>query len=112
MTDITEEIILFLKTEKGADAIGKKIQDSILVLQNSRIAHDVDPSFPTHLDAFRNKLLSKKIIVPKDGLLIFDVEYPFPDPSTAAAIVLGCNADGLKEWKTRDGKTLGDLAAG
>ncbi len=110
MTDTTEELILFLKTEKGGDAIGKKTGDTVLVLQNSRITPDVDPSFPTHLTELRNKLLSEKIIVPKDGLLIFDLEYSFPDPSTAAAIILGSSADGLKEWKTRDGKSLGDIA--
>ena len=39
------------------------------------------------------------------GEIISD-DYIFSSPSAAAAIVLGRNANGLTEWKLKDGKTL------
>lgn len=106
-----EEIILFLKGPNGADAIGKLTNSGVLVLQNSRIATKTDPSLPAPLNALRDKLISQEIIAQKDSLVIFDLEYLFPDPSQAASIVLGRDADGFKEWKTGDGKSLGDTEA-
>ncbi|WP_394371575.1 DUF4357 domain-containing protein [Candidatus Sulfidibacterium hydrothermale] len=35
-------------------------------------------------------------------------DYEFSSPSTAAAIVMGRNANGLTEWKLKDGTTLKD----
>ena len=36
----------------------------------------------------------------------FSDDYIFSSPSTAAVIVMGRNANGLTEWKNKDGKTL------
>ena len=33
-------------------------------------------------------------------------DYIFSSPSTAAVMVMGRNANGLSEWKLKDGKTL------
>ena len=38
--------------------------------------------------------------------LEFTEDYIFTSPSLAAAIVMGRNANGLEEWKLKDGKTL------
>ena len=111
MNDNQEETILFLRGPNGADAIGRLTGNGVLVLQNSRIATTVDPSLPAHLFDLRDKLIREEIIAKKDDLVIFDLEYLFPDPSTAAAIVLGREADGLKTWKTGDGKSLGNETA-
>ncbi|TDQ04042.1 uncharacterized protein DUF4357 [Halanaerobium saccharolyticum] len=37
---------------------------------------------------------------------IFKKDYLFSSPSTAAAIVMGRNANGLREWKLKNGMTL------
>ncbi len=104
--------VLFLKAARGADAIGMKTRDGIVVLQNSRVAINVDDAFPLPLKNLRSKLIKEEIIVQKDGQFLFDIEYLFSDPSTAASIVMGTDADGLKEWKTRDGKSLKDIETG
>jgi hypothetical protein len=100
------EIILFLQGPNGADAIGRLTPDGILVLQNSRIATVVDPSLQQSLIDLRERLIKEEIIAEKGDLVIFDLEYLFSDPSQAAAIVLGREADGSIEWKSRDGKSL------
>lgn len=38
--------------------------------------------------------------------LEFTDDYIFSSPSTAAIMVMGRNANGLSEWKSKDGKTL------
>ena len=45
-------------------------------------------------------------IIKSDDNLIFEKDYEFSSPSTAASIVMGRNANGLKEWKLKNGKTL------
>ena len=37
---------------------------------------------------------------------MFEKDIIFSSPSTAAAMVLGRNSNGLTQWKNRDGKTL------
>jgi len=36
----------------------------------------------------------------------FSDDYIFSSPSTAAGMVMGRNANGLSEWKNKDGKSL------
>jgi hypothetical protein len=39
----------------------------------------------------------------------FAKDYRFHSPSTAAAVVLGSTANGLVQWKDKNGVTLGKL---
>ena len=41
----------------------------------------------------------------------FVKDYLFSSPSTAAAVVMGRGANGLIEWKSKDGSTLRDNQA-
>lgn len=111
MNQTPEEIILFLKGANGADALGRLTPKGIVILQNSRISTRVHASLPAHLKDIRDRLLREEILAHKDDLIIFDLEYQFSDPSTAAAVVLGREADGLTLWKTRDGKSLGQIVS-
>ena len=43
---------------------------------------------------------------------MFTEDYVFSSPSTAAAIVMGRNANGLNEWKKKDGSTLREFEEG
>ena len=54
----------------------------------------------------RKKLIKSKILVKKDNLYQFESDYVFSSPSTAAAVVLARQANGWKQWKYEDGKTL------
>lgn len=58
---------------------------------------------------FRDKLIDEGIIKEVNGVLIFVKDYSFSSPSTAADIVsLGSNS-GWLVWKSKEGKTLGEL---
>lgn len=73
-----------------------------VVFKGSKIANTVVPSMP---EAFKNKraqIINEKIV--KD--FEFTQDYLFSSPSTAAAVVMGRSANGLIEWKLRDGSNL------
>ncbi|MBQ6114927.1 MAG: DUF4357 domain-containing protein [Synergistaceae bacterium] len=40
---------------------------------------------------------------------VFQTDYTFSSPSSAATVVLGCSANGNTEWRTENGKLLGDI---
>ena len=52
---------------------------------------------------------NSELIVNIDGDLKISEDYLFSSPSTAAVIVMGRNANGLTEWKLKDGTTLKDF---
>jgi len=49
------------------------------------------------------------VLVNKGEYYEFSDDFIFSSPSTAAVIVMGRNANGLTEWKTKIGKTLKDV---
>jgi hypothetical protein len=55
---------------------------------------------------FRQKLIDEDILLDKGEFYEFSDDYIFSSPSTAAVIVMGRNANGLSEWRQKDGKTL------
>lgn len=63
------------------------------------------PSFIT----YRQKLIDEGILKDKGEYFEFTDDYIFSSPSTAAVVVMGRNANGLTEWKSKDGKTLKDF---
>ncbi len=56
----------------------------------------------------RQAALEKGDIVKKDDKYITTVPISFSAPSTAAMFVLGGSVNGWFEWKTSDGKTMGE----
>ena len=58
------------------------------------------------LKKLRDTLIDKNII---DSGLKFTRDYVFTSPSLAAAIVMGRNANGRTEWKTKDHRSIKDI---
>ncbi len=102
---------LFLKGARGANAVGKRVSDGFVVFENSKVASDTVPSFPKSFSALREELIETGLIIEKDGKLKFSSDYLFSSPSTAAAMVMGRNANGLIEWKDKTGKDLKTIEA-
>ena len=96
---------LFIKATRGANGVGQKTVEGFVVLKGSQIADSVTPSASSTISNLRNDLISKGII--QDFCFVKD--YLFNSPSTAAGVVMGRNANGLTEWKTKEGKTLRDV---
>lgn len=98
------EIKLYIKTKKGADAVGSIVADGFVVYKESKVSATFTKSFTYHKQ--RNKLIENKII---DENFSFAKDYIFSSPSTAASIVMGRNANGLTVWVTQDGVSLKHL---
>jgi hypothetical protein len=96
----------YLSGARGAEARGESSADGFVVLKGSKAAGSVVNSMTSSLVNMRNKLLEAGVIVAKGEYLEFPDDYIFSSASAAASIVLGRNANGLAEWKLKDGRTL------
>ncbi len=101
---INKEFII--KAARGADAKGIPTSSGFVVLKNSKIAKTTVQSYPKSFMQIRKKLQNNGVIKEKNNKLIFIEDFEFTSPSTAAAIVMGRNANGLTEWKLKNGTTL------
>lgn len=107
--ELDQEKIYFIKAARGADASMVQTSEGFAVIKGSRFADPVANSFPPSLNKIRESLLEKELLIREDGKLILTDNRVFSSPSTAAAIVMGRNANGLTEWKNRRGETLRDM---
>jgi hypothetical protein len=98
--------IFIIKAARGAEANGEPTSDGFVVLKGSKIALTSTPSMSASLVKLRQKLIDDGIIKNIDGGLTLSEDYIFTSPSLAAAIVMGRNANGLEEWKLKNGQTL------
>jgi hypothetical protein len=59
--------------------------------------------------AKRQELIANGTLIQKDGFYEFTRDVEFSSPSAAAAAIEGGSANGLIEWRTKDGRVLKDL---
>ena len=99
--------ILFCRS-KGAEGRGHYTSDDFVVLKGSTAVLKEwagAKNWPSRL-ARRNKLIADRTLVEKDGFYEFTKDVRFRKPSGAAAVIQGCSVNGLKAWRTKDGKSL------
>jgi hypothetical protein len=106
-----DEILVCRQRKGGGDARGRYLPDGLHVLEGSRARMEPVKSFPASSNQRRQQLISEGILVPDGDVLRFTRDYVFGTPSAAADIVLGRSANGWKEWKTEEGRTLKQLLA-
>jgi hypothetical protein len=80
------------------------LKGSTAVLQERQAAH----KWPASI-ALRKQLIVDGTLVQKGDFYEFTKDVAFSSPSAAAAVIEGGSANGLIEWKTREGKVLRDL---
>lgn len=97
-----ENQLFYIKASRGTDAIGLPSINGFIVRKGSKWSESTVPSLSKSLIQYRMKLLKEHVVQEA----IFLKDHEFSSPSTAAAIVLGRNANGLIEWKLEDGTTL------
>ena len=98
--------IFYIKAARGAEAHGEPTSEGFVVFKGSKAAGSTVPSMTSNFMSLRQKLIDQNVIVQKGESFEFPDDYIFSSPSTAAAMVLGRNANGLTEWKLKNGKTL------
>lgn len=96
----------FIKAARGADGQGEPTSDGFVVVKGSKAAGVTVPSMTQPFLNLRQKLIDQGILLNKGEVYEFSEDYIFASPSTAAAMVMGRNANGLTEWKQQNGKTL------
>ncbi|SFD85939.1 GIY-YIG nuclease family protein [Thermophagus xiamenensis] len=113
--EITEQLnkkakkIFEINAARGAKAKGIATSAGFVVLKGSQIALSTVPSYPKPFEQIRNNLINRGTLKRENEKLILTEDYEFSSPSTAASIVMGRNANGLTEWKFKDGTTLKDF---
>ena len=98
--------IFSIKSARGADSQGELSSDGFVVLKGSKAAATIVNSMTPSFITLRLRLIEEGVIVNKGEYFEFPEDYIFSSPSTAAVMVMGRNANGLTEWKLKDGKTL------
>jgi hypothetical protein len=94
----------FISAARGADATAVVTSEGMVVRKGSKVATSEVPSMPQAFSAKREKLINEDVI----KNYVFTKDHLFSSPSTAAAVVMGRSANGLIEWKRKDGSTLKD----
>ena len=93
---------------RDADAKGFVSSNGFTVLEGSRVASSTVGSFKIRARGYYD--LRKRLEA--DGTITeckFIHNYEFSSPSSASAVVLGRNSNGNHDWKTVEGRTLGDM---
>lgn len=101
--------IFIIKAARGADAQGKPTSEGFVVFKGSKAATSTVPSMTASFLNLRQRLLDEKVLTGNEETLVFSDDYLFSSSSTAAAMVMGRNANGLEEWKLANGITLRDF---
>ena len=98
--------IFTIKSARGADGQGEPSSDGFVVLKGSKAAGTIVNSMSSNFITLRKKLIDEGVLLDRGEYYEFSDDFIFSSPSTAAVMVMGRNANGLTEWKQKDGKTL------
>ena len=99
---------LFLKGD-GSSAEGCEDADGFTVFSGAKARARETSSFHKYMADLRLNLIEREVLKKNGDDLTLTQDYCFSSPSTAAAIILGRNANGRTEWKNSKGKTLKEL---
>jgi hypothetical protein len=96
---------------KGAEASGHRTPNGFVVFQGSTSVLQERPAAQKwpYVIALRKKLIDDGTLVQKDGFYRFERDVEFSSPSAAAAVIEGGSANGLIDWRTKDGRVLKEL---
>jgi hypothetical protein len=98
--------LFFIKAARGANSKAVVTNEGVVVIEGSEIATSTVPSMSAAFINQRQKLINQGVIQKTNGKLVFTKDFLFSSPSTAAAVVMGRNANGRIEWKDKKGKSL------
>ncbi|MDP4240974.1 MAG: GIY-YIG nuclease family protein [Bacteroidota bacterium] len=101
-----DQNIFYIKAARGADAQGERTSDGFVVHKGSIASDSTTSSMAASSLRLRQSLIDNEDLKLIHENYVFTEDYIFSSPTTAAVIVMGRNANGLVEWKLKDGKTL------
>ena len=80
-----------------------------VVVKGSQLVKDEAPSIHKYMSTLRMELLAQGVIKDEGPFFVFTQDQVFNSRSTAAGVTQGRTANGRRDWKTNDGKTLREL---
>ncbi len=95
----------YIKSSRGADAKAILVENGIQVLKGSVLATGFALSTPEVIRQKIDELQESGVI---DNLQ-FTKDFTFKSSSTAAAVVQGRSANGLRDWKNAEGKSIKEV---
>jgi hypothetical protein len=102
-----KEVLYLSSTESSAQ--GDLVDDGFVVFKGAKARVKETDSFHNYMREIRVRMIKEDLMIRQDEHYVFQKDQLFKSPSTAAAIVLGRNANGWREWKDKNGKTLDEL---
>lgn len=102
--EVNEEEIYYINSI-GLKATGTQTEEGFIVFKGSQSNEEFKKASSQSLRNKWNELRNQKIV--DNGIFLKDII--FSSSSTAAAMILGRNANGLREWKNKDGKSLKEI---
>jgi hypothetical protein len=92
-----------------ANAVGSYQNGKLVVSKGSMCTHDVSDSCPESIVLLKQQLEAQQIIQRSgpNQAFVFTQDYAFKSPSAAAGVISGRSSNGLIDWKTQQGVTLG-----
>jgi hypothetical protein len=96
---------------KGAEGRGQRTENGFVIFSGSTAVLEERPSAEKwpYVLVQRKQLVADGVLIEKNGFLVFTKDTEFSSPSAGAAVIHGGSANGLIEWRTKDGKTLKQL---
>lgn len=94
---------------KGAEGRGYRTPDGFVVLKGSTAVLPDRPKSVQSVITMRKRLVDEGAMVESNGHFLFTRDTEFSSPSAAASVIEGGHANGLVDWRTKDGKTLREL---
>lgn len=98
---------IFYCTGSGTDGRGQYTEEGFVVLKGSKGRVESVPSFAGGTwHEQRQQLIEAGDMKQEGDALMVTKDLLFPNPSKAAAMLMGRSANGWIDWKTQDGRTL------
>jgi len=99
----------FFCKREGIEAEGEYSEDGMTVFKGSQARLEVTPSINESILNLRNALIEQGVIKQENDVYVFQEDYLFRSPSSAAAIILTINVNGWNAWKNEKGETLDEV---
>lgn len=103
---------MFHTTRKDVNAQGIYDGENFIVLERSEVTKQATASCPKSTLGQRETAIMNGDMIESNGKYYLTKSFSFSSPSAAAGFVLGASANGLTEWKNKNGKTLKEQLQG
>lgn len=96
-------------TAKNIKASGQETPEGFVVFEGSQMVKEETKSIQPNISVFRKELISQSVVREEGESYIFNQNYSFGSPSTAASVILGRSSNGRTDWKNKQGRSLKEI---